>query len=78
MAKEFTQSAYVEKGDSELPVADLGYSKINFGEQRMGLGLSKDQSKDYVDPGSEGATAVDLQVGNGGFSSKTGGPVTGE
>lgn len=68
MTKEFEQSAYVGE-NSEPSAGDLGQSKINYGEQRMGTGVTKDEAQTYVEPGSEGAVALSLQKGNGGFSS---------
>jgi len=67
MAKEYEQSEWAGKG--EPAQADMGYTKINYGEQRMGDGVTEEESKTYVEPGDEGATAVSLQRGNGGISS---------
>lgn len=59
MAKEFQGPADPVKEPAQT---DMGASKIDYGSNRP-LG--------YVEPGSEGAKAVSLQVGNGGIGSQS-------
>lgn len=68
-SSEFEQSSYVASGkDTEPGQSDMGASEINYGEQRFGIGVSKEEVKTYAEPGSEGATAVELQMARGGIS----------
>jgi hypothetical protein len=71
-SKEFEPSAYAAPGgpsSKELGQTDMGASRIDYGEQRYGVGVSGEESRDYAEPGDEGSIAVGLQVGNGGIGS---------
>lgn len=66
MAKEFEKAQY--NSESEPEQADLGFSRIDFGEQRYGVGVKGSEDRTYVEPGDEGKVAVGLMKGNGGIS----------
>lgn len=67
MAKEFQQP--VAAGDPEPEQSDMGASKINYGEQRYGWGISDEEPMEYCEPGDEGKAAVDCIQSAGGISS---------
>lgn len=66
-SKEFEQSGYIS--EAEPGQTDMGASKINYGEQRFGMGVNDEEPREYAEPGSEGAIAVELQVSCGGIGS---------
>lgn len=65
-SKEFEQSVYASQ--SEPGQTDMGASKINYGEQRFGVGVTSEESREYAEPGSEGSIAVDIIRSSGGIS----------
>lgn len=68
MPKEYEPAAWTK--ETEPPQTDMGFSKIDYGEQRMGSGVKGSEDDDYVTPGEEGAMAVKLQEGNGGIGGR--------
>jgi hypothetical protein len=66
-SSEYEQAGYV--GQPEPDHTDMGASKINYGEQRFGMGVLGEEPREYAEPGSEGAIAVDLMRERGGISS---------
>jgi hypothetical protein len=80
--KEFETSAYVSPGgpDSKEPaMAEMGYSVLNYGEQRFGVGDEGEEPETYAEPGEEGRIAVDILLASGAFGSheKFEGPMQG-
>jgi hypothetical protein len=59
MAKEFEKP----EGFQAPGMSEMGASVLSYGMQSG--------DKDYVEPGSEGANAVRVQVGNGGIGSNS-------
>lgn len=68
-SKEFEQSVYVGSLAGEPGQTDMGASRINYGEQRFGVGVTSDEPRTYAEPGSEGEIAVGLMKASGGISS---------
>jgi hypothetical protein len=66
-SKEFEPSSY--SGAAEPGQSDMGASQIDYGEQRYGIGITMEEPFTYVEPGDEGAKAVELQMSHGGIGS---------
>jgi hypothetical protein len=66
--KEFEAASYL--GDDQEPAqTDMGASKINYGEQRFGMGVSEEEAETYAQPGDEGELAVRIMISRGGIGS---------
>lgn len=65
-SKEFEPSVYI--GVAEPGQTDMGASKLNYGEQRFGFGEGE-EPREYLEPGSEGAEMIRMQIENGGVGS---------
>jgi hypothetical protein len=67
-SKEFEQPSYLGMA-GEPAQTDMGASRINYGEQRYGMGVTDEEPETYVDPGEEGETAVRIMISRGGIGS---------
>ncbi len=66
-SKEYEQASYI--GQAEPGQSEMGASKLNYGEQRFGMGVTGEEPREYAEPGSEGSIAVGLMIERGGISS---------
>lgn len=68
-SNEFEPSVYADGEGKEPRQSDMGASILDYGEQRFGEGIDREEPETYAEPGEEGRIAIAQMRECGGISS---------